>query len=668
MTDSGKAVFLSYASQDTEAASRICEALRAAGIEVWFDRSELRGGDAWDQKIRREIRECALFIPLISANTAARAEGYFRLEWSLAEARSHMIARNKAFIVPVCLDQTPEPGADVPESFQRVQWTRLPHGDTPPAFTARIIALLVTPGADATRFDAAARPVGPATRAPVPTAKATHSLSRLSLALIAVLGAGLLYLATNKSWLAKHVPAEPPAATVLSTPPPAVPAIPDKSVAVMPFVDMSEKKDQEYFSDGLSEELIDMLTKVPDLRVPARTSSFYFKGKQATIADIAKVLGVAHVLEGSVRKSGNTLRITAQLIRADNGYHIWSETYDRRLDDIFRIQDEIAEAVVKALKISLMAGIVPDSTGTQNVEAYNLYLQAKSINVHANEPADREKAVEYLRRSLQIDPKFANAWASLAASLYGSPREEARRAAQQALMLNPRLPDAHTAMAIVLFFDYLDVGSAETQIQQALQLDPNNSWALGFAGVLASSKGQFAKAIELLHKSIASDPVNPTKYRGLAMALYYSGNYSEALVARRKALDLNPGGTREDNYIPWAVFLLSGQPAAALSEVDSDSRLRENCGCLVLAYDALGRNAEANAALAKLEKNHANDNAQGIARVYASRGDLDQAFKWFDRAYRQREEDMLFINVDPLLKKAQSDPRINVLLRKMNLL
>ena len=183
-----------------------------------------------------------------------------------------------------------------------------------------------------------------------------------------------------------------------------------RSVAVLPFVDMSEKKDQEYFSDGMSEELIDMLTKIPDLRVPARTSSFYFKGKQATIADIAKALSVLYLLEGSVRKSGNTLRVTAQLIRADDGYHLWSETYDRQLDNVFKVQDEIAGAVVKALKMSLL-GSTPKPPTTQNTEAYTLYLQARYFADRSWDPDNQRKAVELLQQAVRLDPSFARGWA-----------------------------------------------------------------------------------------------------------------------------------------------------------------------------------------------------------------------------------------------------------------
>src|SRR5437660_4844529 len=238
--------------------------------------------------------------------------------------------------------------------------------------------------------------------------------------------------------------------------PAATGAADQKSIAVLPFVDMSEKKDQEYFADGLSEELIGMLSQVPKIKVPARTSSSYFKGKQTTIADIAKALVVAHVLEGSVRKAGNTLRITAQLIRVDNGYHVWSETYDRKLDDIFQVQDEISAAVVKALKVSLLEGDMPKATRAANPEAYALYLQGRSLHYRGTH-ADAQKAITYMEQALKLDPTYAPAWFGLADSLvydyvyfggsYQDVHARARAAAETALRLDPKLSDARFAMA-----------------------------------------------------------------------------------------------------------------------------------------------------------------------------------------------------------------------------
>jgi adenylate cyclase len=291
---------------------------------------------------------------------------------------------------------------------------------------------------------------------------------------------------------------------------------------VLPFVDMSEKKDQEYFSDGMSEELIDMLTKIPDLRVPARTSSFYFKGKPTTIADIAKALNVLYVLEGSVRKSGKTLRVAAQLIRADNGYHVWSETFDRQLDDVFRVQDDIVGAVVKALKISLTGGAVPNQPARKTSRRMTCTCRPHRFICTQMNGRRMNASVDYLHRALNADSLFANAWALLSGVLVHESelvviegdvpadqvKEEARRAAKQALKLNPGLPEAHLAVADILMTYDLDVRGARAQVQQALELNPNNSTALAWAGKQAAMKGQFDNAIEFLQKSIAVDPVN----------------------------------------------------------------------------------------------------------------------------------------------------------------
>jgi len=329
VTESKNAVFLSYAAEDAAPAQRLCATLRAAGIEVWFDQSELRGGDAWDQKIRREIRDCALFMPVISANTQSRLEGYFRREWKLAAARTHDMADGKPFLVPVVIDGTRDQDARVPEQFRAVQWTPIPTGEMSAAFVERVLHLL----------------------SPHPTTPAR-------------IGA-----ASCQSF-----------APTMHSAAPAQRAIPEKSIAVLPFADMSALKDQEYFSDGLAEALIDMLTQVRDLRVPARTSSFSFKGKSDDIASIAEKLRVAHVLEGSVRKAGSTIRVTAHLIRADDGYHLWSKTYDRDIEDIFRVQDEIAGIVVEALKAKLLpAEGVVNPHRTSNMEAYEHYLLAKQF-------------------------------------------------------------------------------------------------------------------------------------------------------------------------------------------------------------------------------------------------------------------------------------------------
>jgi TolB-like protein len=677
VTDTGKAVFLSYASQDTEAAQQLCNSLRAAGIEVWFDQSELRGGDTWDASIRRQIKGCYLFVPMISANTQSREEGYFRREWKLAVDRTNDMAGARAFLLPVVVDGTSDSQALVPEKFREVQWTRLPEGANTDAFVEHVRRLL-SPDATMSISAGVRSSASPASTTGAALPRSTLPASR---SFVPWIVGGLLifttcYLLGDKFLASKHAV---PAAAAPATPPAQVEAVPEKSVAVLPFVDMSEKKDQEYFSDGLSEELIDHLARASDLKVIARTSSFQFKDKNEDMRTIGQRLGVANLLEGSVRKSGNTLRITVQLVRADTGYHIWSYTYDRKADDIFKIQDEIAASVLRALKASLIQGSAEKMIGTQNTEAYNLYLQGHAIYERANTETDYEMSVDYIHKALKADPNYPQAWAIISAALsqegengfapIKSAREESRHAAERALELDPTLANAHVAMARYLIVDELDLMGGEHEVQRALELEPNNQWALGWAGTLAFLRGQFQAGTSLLQRSIVSDPVNPWRYHDLATNYFLSGKYSEALNTYRRALDLNPTDT-DRHLFPGRVLLAQGKPLSALAEIDreSDAKLRLGCECRALALDALGRKAEADAALSYLIKNHANDNAYGIARVYASQGNLDQAFIWLERAYRQRESGLLYVKVDPLLKNVQTDPRFAALLKKMRLM
>src|SRR5437016_255713 len=378
-----RGVFLSYASEDAEVAARIGNTLREAGIEVWFDQNELRGGAAWDAAIRRQIKTCALFVPVISRNSRARVEGYFRLEWKLAVDRSQMMAAEKPFLLPAVIDGTSESDARVPNKFHEVQWMWLRGGETPLAFVERVSHLL-TLGEDVPA--AAAGSLGSARHAgPI---RASPALARRGI------------------W---------PAGAAAQSAAPAQGAASEKSIAVLPFVDMSHNKEQEYFTDGLTEELIGLLTRVPGLRIPACTSCFYFKGKQTTITEIAQALNVAHVLEGSVRKSGNTVRIAAQLIRADTGYHVWSQTYDRTLDDIFKVQDEIAGSVVRSLSVALLSATLPARAASLNSEAYQLYLRGH-FHWNRRSPEEFRKAISFFQQAIAVDPDYALAFTGLADS------------------------------------------------------------------------------------------------------------------------------------------------------------------------------------------------------------------------------------------------------------
>jgi len=510
VTDPSKAVFLSYASQDAEAAKRICDTLRAAGIEVWFDQSELRGGDAWDQMIRRQIKACYLFVPVISANTQSREEGYFRREWNLAVARTLDMAEDRAFLLPIVIDGTSDSEARVPEKFREVQWTRLPVGSNTDSFIHQVCRLL---SPEATRSSGTS--VGS-------SARASRSLVRWVVGGLLIIATG--YILADKFLSSKH--AVPVAETPAATPAP-FEAVSDKSVAVLPFVDMSEKKDQEYFSDGLAEELIEQIGKTSGLKVIARTSSFSFKGKSDDIPTIASKLKVSNILEGSVRRSGDHLRVSTQLIRADTGQPLWSETFDREFKDVFKIQDEISAAVVSALKLKLRgAQVTAAAHGTTNPEAFSAYLLGRQLYTHAvpaSTTAEFRQTIEAYHKAISLDPHYAEAYADLAMSEYHLARvtgdsaleKLAEQTTQKAIDLNPGLAIGYSTRGTIRFRKHYNWVGAEADFKQALALEPT-ARELHRYGVLLTCLGHTEEAVAILRKAIDQNPLIAKVGGGLA--------------------------------------------------------------------------------------------------------------------------------------------------------
>jgi TolB-like protein/Tfp pilus assembly protein PilF len=506
-----KAVFLSYASQDAAAARRICEALRASGVEVWFDQSELRGGDAWDQKIRRQIHDCSLFIPVISVHTDERSEGYFRLEWKLAVDRSHLMADDAPFLFPVVIDDTNDADARVPDKFRSVQWTRLPGGEGPAAFCQRVTALLSGTAGPA---HAAASRAGSPRRTAVPWPAIAIVLALA----VAVVG-----------WLSWQLVRRMPAAAPATAPPAGAQAsvIPEHSIAVLPFVNVGDRKDQEFFSDGLSETLLNLLSKVPGLQVAARTSAFSFKGKAVDVPTIGRQLLVAHVLEGSVYRVGTHLRVTAQLERADNGYQIWTETYDRQLGDVFRIQDDIASAVVKALKVSLLGNSVPQGIGTRNSDAYLVFLQGRA-KMESDRLADYRAAATDFERALKLDPSYSPAYVELASAKlqlaefdvtdgrmasFEAATNEARVLLERALAQDGNNAQAYIERGYLRAFN--DLPGAEQDYRRGIELNPNSARGYaGLAAVLFEFPARRGEALEMIARAHQLDPLEP-KYEVL---------------------------------------------------------------------------------------------------------------------------------------------------------
>ena len=673
-TGSQRAVFLSYASQDATAAARICAALRAAGIEVWFDQSALRGGDAWDAAIRKQIRTCALFIPVLSRNTHARDEGYFRLEWKLAVDRSHLMAANRAFLLPVVIDDTRDDDERVPDRFRDVQWTRLPDGATPGSFAGRVLQLLAPeePGAPQA---AGMRATGSSYRPPMKqrTPWGRRALL-LGIALVAI--AVAYFVADRVVRVRRAVPAQVSSERSAQTESPGQTTIPEKSIAVLPFVDLSEKKDQEYFSDGLSEELIDLLTKVPDLRVPARTSSFFFKGKSEDIATIAQKLRVAHVLEGSVRKAGNTIRVTAQLIRADNGYHLWSETYDRDLKDVFKVQDEIAGAVVAALKLKLAPGQqAPSAHRTSSTEAYNQYLLGRQV-VDRTDMEGFRRATAAFRKAIELDPGFAAAYAELASAEFyvadesGDEAGQARAvaAADKAIALAPQQADGYATRGFLRFnmTGQQDWTGAQADFEKALALDPGNSAVQRRYGLLLGSLGRLSQAIATAKKATELDPLSSTAWTTLGGLLTANRQFAVAGEAIGRALEIQPGSVYGLNDLV-TLQLLESKPDEALATSRKITDPVFRLAGISMAEHSLGHARESQQALEQLIADDAQDAAYQVAEVYAWRGEKDKAFEWLERAYQQHDGGLSVIKHDLDLASLRSDARYAAMLRKLQL-
>ena len=446
-----------------------------------------------------------------------------------------------------------------------------------------------------------------------------------------------------------------------------------KSIAVLPFVNMSSDAGNEYFSDGLSEELLNLLAKLPELRVIGRTSSFQFKGRNEDLRVIGEKLNVAHILEGSVRKSGAKVRITAQLIRAADGSHLWSDTYDRTLNDIFAVQDDIAGEVVKALKVTLLGTALTARSKPQNSEAYNLALQGRFF-LDRRSREDLERAVDYFRRSCERDPEYAPAWAGLSQA-YANQADNgfvpaadgyrrAREAAEKSLALDPQLVDAHLAMGWVQTSYDWDWAAADASFRKALDLEPGNALALRYAGLQAATLGRWNEAIDLANKAIERDPLRPPG--NLGFALLAVNRDAEAEAAFRKALELDPGGNSRHRMLGLAL-LLQGKADAALQEMEQETEENWRLSALPLAFHALGRRSESDAALAALKSKHAGEMAYQIAEVYAFRGEADLAFEWLERAYNQRDGGLTDIKSDRLVRGLAGDPRYKALLRKLKL-
>jgi TolB-like protein/DNA-binding winged helix-turn-helix (wHTH) protein len=508
---------------------------------------------------------------------------------------------------------------------------------------------------------------------PPQTAVPPRTGYRRYIALLTALTLALVGVAVVRVWISRE-PARESAATVTPSfsPPP-------HSVAVLPFVNNSGDKDQEYFSDGLSDELINMLTKVPELRVPARTSSFYFKGKQATIADIAKALGVAHVLEGSVRKSGNTLRITAQLVRVDNGYDVWSETYDRKLEDIFKVQDDIAGAVVTALRVHLLPMQQPaaqDELRTENLEAYNQYLQGRQ-SYNQGDARGYQRAVTAFRAATALDPRYATAYADLALAQFWLTTEEttsaktgaagfdsALAAAEKAVALAPGLAAGYSARGFLRAVYRFDFAGGQADLDKAVALSPGDASVLHRSAVLLAVLGDLPAAIARDEKALALDPLSAEISMRLGFFLVSNQQLAQARPLYEKALAIAPNSVRALAHLA-ELNLLENQPERALADFRQMEDEGFNLGGQAMAQFSLGHVDVSRGLLEQIIAKK--EPPYGIAEIYAWRGEKDKAFEWAERAYAERDMGITWLKIDTYFRSLRGDARYRALLHKMKL-
>ncbi|MDP3069479.1 MAG: TIR domain-containing protein [Opitutaceae bacterium] len=666
-----KAVFLSYASQDAAAVLRICEALRTAGIEVWFDQNELVGGDAWDAKIRGQIASCALFVPVISAATQARLEGYFRIEWKLAAQRTHAMAEEKAFVLPVVIDDTRDAEAKVPVEFKAVQWTRLPGGEGAEKFCQRVKKLLGSSEID----------VGPvADRAPgqrpglqpIPVRRKSPWSVYPIIAVAAVVAHAFW-----QPWKSNAPPAAPATASPLtaSPSPAAAPVADQKSVAVLPFVNGNGDKENEFFSDGISEELINALLKIPGLKVPASTSSFHFKGKDTPIAEIARQLNVAHVVEGNVRKVGTRVRINAKLIKVADGFPVWSSgniDLDRELKDVLALQEEIAGRIAQALQLKLGGVAV---TATVNPEAYQHLLQARFYSRSQDNEGWR-KAVAECRAALALDPNYAAAAAEMARSYIflcrfgGIPLAEgflaARLAAERAITLDPESPEANNALAWVQRTADWDWQRADASFRRAYERAPRSADMILDYAVIRNNLGFLSEAVELGRRAVELDPLNAYTHACQGLFLAWSGRLEEASAEMKRGIELAPTAVEWPSYqTRFLVMLGRIDEAAAMAELEPSESYRLFSRGLVL----LGRKnrAAADHVIRELSEKHGETMNNYIAELFAFAGETDHAFEWLERARVRRETAMVWLRATPAFRPLHPDPRWTALLRKLGM-
>jgi TolB-like protein/Flp pilus assembly protein TadD len=495
---------------------------------------------------------------------------------------------------------------------------------------------------------------------------------------------GLTYFALDKLWLSRHSvmvqsqtssaqQAASPATTSATFNPPL------HSIAVLPFVNMSGDKEQDYFSDGLSEELLNDLTRINELQVAARTSAFSFKGKDTDIGTIARKLNVESVLEGSVRRSGRTIRVTAQLNNAVTGFHIWSQTYDRDLGDILKLQTEIATAVADALKVTMLGDVAAkvEAGGTRNPAALDAYLRGLKAAFRAHDVNDFLTGIALYSEAIRLDPNYALAFASrsLALGVYADnfaaraairpTLDRAQADARRAIALAPELAEGHLALARC-FQLTLDFKPASEEYGRARALAPGNARVARNYGDFAVGMGDFDAAIAAARRSTVLDPLNPLSHDYLRIVLFAARRYDEALAASEVETSLDPDFVGVSSARGLSYYMLGNLERARSScEADQAESNSPRLVCLSVTYDKLGRHADAESVLAKLKASRGDAEAYSYAEIYAQWGNTTKALEWLNTAVRLRASGLISLKTDPLMDPLRKEPRFQAVVREL---
>lgn len=631
----GTSVFLSYTSEDLPAAEAIAAGLRAAGYSVWFDKHELRGGDAWDHEIRQRIRTCTFFVPLVSAATEGRPEGYFRREWKLAVERSRDMAEDHPFILPVVLGGGPAEPRRVPERFLEVQLHRLGPGADPASVAAQLRRL------EGKRDSGGAERSGRTSRPWAPAHRRRH-LPRWALA-----GAGLVFVVALALflWRDRFTGAAPGS---------------EISVAVLPFENFGGDPANDYFSDGLTEELLTALGREPGLRIVARTSCFAFKGKKLPVQEIGALLNATKLVEGSVRRFGDRIRVSIRLVNAADGFQLWSEVFEPTATNLFEAQASLARTV--AAKLQPGRTPRPDATlpNTRNFDAYDAFLRGRSFQLKAPTRENIAEAIGHFRRATELDPTYAVAWAHYAEAkirLHHAGYDEneanlreARVAIGQAFSFAPDLPQAHRALAGYYTVNWTNIALAEKELLLAEKGLPNDPDILADLAVNNLDRGNKDKAVAYIRRAVAVDLQNADIADLAAVIFDFASLYADAARERERAFRIAgwPASIVDLAYVQrnWR-----GDLALALQTLDlarpDDRTPADNVGLYWRVRAALllakGDHAEALAAVARMPAEFYptqffyNSRSFLEARIREAMGDADGARAAYTRALADAE-------------------------------